>query len=554
MFSGVYQSNLFIMKKNIKTYAMLLLIVTFITLPAITYSQTTNALIERAKSLIDKNEMDTALADLNLIISREPDNAEALTQRSRIFINRNLPDKALPDAEKALSFNANNAVALNVRGLCKGAKKDFSGAIADFSRAITLDPKFTKALMNRGRFHRLQNNPAKALADFSKVIEIEPENYVVLYYRANLYKEQKKFNEAILDYDALIKLDPQIDVYFSERAFSYSQMIGKVENALADAEKAIILNSQNLTALIVRGWGRTVKNDFEKAEADFAAAFALAPADEFLVNIFTNYFLKSHPNPMSLAVVRQRLSAYKREVEQSNQNYETYSKLDNFFSTIKQYSEGESYFLSLAKANEKNVCAYYFAAYGDSYDRKKEYFDKAIYNYDGRNGAVCSAEAAFWAGRHFAEISQGRTVNESEALRFYNLALKRFPNLPFVAQHKARLSIKDSDLKSGGDEDLVREYERKSEVSRLYLQYYNDIVARSEKVNQYARKREDLFDTTAETRAALLVLIKQELTAINEIANKALSEIGDEITPDQKKYFLRIQSTSKAKLEEFNKL
>ncbi len=542
------------MKRITKNYAIILLIVAFIALlPVSIYSQTTNARVERAKTLIDKNELDAALVDLNLVISSEPDNAEALTQRSRIFINQKLPEKALPDAEKALNFNPNNAVALNVRGLCRGAKNDFNGAINDFSRAIEIEPKYTKALMNRGRFYRLQNNPAKALADFSKVLEIEPQNYVVLYYRADLYKAQKKFNEAILDYDALIKLDPKIDVYFSERAYSYAQMTNKVENVLADAEKAITLNPKNHTALTLRGWVRTLKNDFENAGADLAAASALKPDDALLANVY-KHFLKSHPNSLNLPVVQQKLAAYKKEVEQSNQNYEIYSKLDDFFSSINQYAEGENYFLSLAKADEKNVCAYYFAGKGDSYDRKKEFFDKAIYNYDGKNGAVCSAEAAFWAGRYFAEPGQGKTVNEKEALRFYNLALQRVPNLPFVAKWKAKLSVKDSDENSYDNTELVRELERKSQVNRLYLQYYNDIVARSDKVNKYAGERENLFDTTVQKRAELLVLIKQELTAINEIANKALAEIGNEVTPDQKKYFLRIQSSSKAKLEEFNKL
>lgn len=365
-----------------------------------------------------------------------------------------------------------------------------------------------------------------------------------------------KRQPAISELTAFIAKQPNSDAAYAIRAYCYAAS-ANINNALTDFEKALSLNPDNALALTVRGFYKTTKNDYDGAIKDYNKALLLDPNDKLATSMLEQAYASS-PNPLNFPAVAEKLAKLKNDAEKSNQNYEAYLKLDNFFTSIKQYSLGESYFLSLAKSDEKNVCAYYFAGYGASYDRSKEYFDKAIFNYDGKNGARCSAEAAFWAGRFYDEPGAGRMTSEREALRFYNLALQRDPKIPNVAKRRAALSINGTKLNtetddSGSDSELVEEYERKAEVNRLYLQYYNDIVARSDKVNKYAKDRENLFDSSAETKAKLLTSMKQELSAILDIANKALSEIGNEVTPDQKKYFLRIQTTAKAKLEEFSK-
>ncbi len=352
---------------------------------------------------------------------------------------------------------------------------------------------------------------------------------------------------AIDELTAFISRQPNSDAAYSIRALCYA-VKGEIASAVADFEKALSINPKNALALTVRGFYKGTKKDFDGALADYEMALSIDPNEKLAIRQRDATY-GFYPNPAVAPAVQKKLAALKKEVEVSNQNFESYKKLYEFFFTLKLHAERENYFASLAKANEKNVCAYYFAAKDFSYKERKEYYDKAINNYDYRNGAICSAEAAFRVGRGYTEAG---SVNDAEALRYFDLALERYPNMPYVRDLKAKIRVPGAGNVSKEKQALISEQERKAEVDRLNLFYSNDIVARSAKFNQYAKERSNELDTTPESKARLLDLMKKEMTAIIETANKALSQIGGEISPSQKNYYLRIVETGKAKLAQIS--
>jgi tetratricopeptide (TPR) repeat protein len=515
-------------------------------------SQSTTADLEKAKSAIEKGEYAAAFDELNNIIEREPENGEAYAQRSRVYIIKSLTDRALADAAKALSINPNNVTALNVRGLGKRNYNDIPGAINDFNKVISIDPRFVKAYINRGIIYRAQNNNVRALADFTKAIEIEPKNVNALYQRANLYNELNKDLEAINDFTLLIAIDPKSDLYYSERAYSYALMGQNMEEVIADSEKALILNPKNVNALTLRGWAKAVKKDWNGSNNDYTAAFALKPDDSLLFKSF-NMSVKSHPNPMGWPIVQTRLDLLKNEAER-NPNFDAFTRLDEFFRLIRPKQDSNdfkdwdkraafdkeadkpriAYYESLVKTNDRNVCAYYFMAKG-SESSKKDLMDKAIYNYDGKNGARCSASAAFDVGRN---LRGGAGAETLEAARYYNLAIERDPTLPNVRDWLAKIYISknpDTPISSSSSsnsssasqnsteknpykvEEAIREYNKVHSQIETNLQQYLNSWQRYTKADPVMRS---MMSGTRQD------LVRARESALGTI-DKFLKEYGD---------------------------
>lgn len=539
----------------------------FVQMPS-AFGQADGALLQRAKDAIERNDLDAALRDLNLLIGRQPDNAEAYTQRARVFILQGNAERALTDAEKALSYNPRNPVALNVRGLAKGAKDDYAGAIADFSAAIALDARSVKAYINRGVAYRFQKQPGPALADFGKALEIEPANHAALWQRAELYRALNKCEAAVNDYNALIKPDAKDDAPYAGRAYCLAAIGKDLEAAGADSEKALGLNPKNVTALTVRGFYKSSRKDYDGALADLSLALSLRPRDELANRIFEQV-VRAHPNPAALPSVRQRLEAYQKEAEASNQNFEAYKKLADYFRTVSpktddslslerrrainfaEQKKQRDYYLSLAAQDERNVCAYYFAAmtYPNALDGK-ELFDKAIDNFDGQNGRRCSVEAAFWLGRSYAEAAPGRPSDDRAALRYYNRVLELDPQNPDVKNWIAKLVITKSN--DGGDESFMagvrQKQARNAEINRLHLAYLNRIAAGEKRYNQYGEERGNQLDYTPQRFAQLTELMKKEANSIIDTANEALAKIGGELSAEQKQFYQRKIAAGRAAL------
>ena len=129
--------------------------------------------------------------------------------------------------------------------------------------------------------------------------------------------------------------------------------------------------------------------------------------------------------------------------------------------------------------------------------------------------------------------------------------------MPYVAAWKAKLSpsVYEPERSSGnssGMQKLREKTQRQEVVDRLNLTYSNEIKAKSDKFNAYTEERANTLDTTPQRSAELLTLMKKEMTEIIAIANKALTEIGNEIPSGSKEYFERIVKTGTERLKILN--
>jgi tetratricopeptide (TPR) repeat protein len=121
----------------------------------------------------------------------------------------------------------------------------------------------------RGIQHEKDYNYDAALADFTRAIEVEPN---ALHYRTRawfFWWRRKNTSLAIADYSKAIELGSAAGDYLG-RAGMYWE-IGNYDRAMADINRAIHLNPQELLYYYLRGLLYQVKGDLRAAKSDLAA-------------------------------------------------------------------------------------------------------------------------------------------------------------------------------------------------------------------------------------------------------------------------------------------
>ena len=124
-----------------------------------------DAFSNRAIIYMSTNESEKALADLELVLDKEPGRMDALQNRSLTYYDLGRYQECLYDLERLLKHDPNTAWNLDLAGLCHSRLGDPRSAIAFFDRAIASDPRQGAFWLNRSRaYHRLQDKTS-ALAD-----------------------------------------------------------------------------------------------------------------------------------------------------------------------------------------------------------------------------------------------------------------------------------------------------------------------------------------------------------------------------------------------------
>jgi tetratricopeptide (TPR) repeat protein len=152
-----------------------------------------DAMITRAVALHNKGETDTALAEIDAVIAKDPARARAFRARGEIFRQTGQVDRAFEALNEAIRLDPGNAdydraIAdydeaiklrpeakfLTNRGDAYQAKKDYDRAIADYDSALRLDPKYQRAWNNRGAAYRGKGDRVRALQDYATAIRLDP--------------------------------------------------------------------------------------------------------------------------------------------------------------------------------------------------------------------------------------------------------------------------------------------------------------------------------------------------------------------------------------------
>ena len=154
-----------------------------------------------------KGDYNFAIAALNLLIKRHPENAIDYNNRGLVYFQSGERQKAVCDFNKALQINPRLASAYNNRANYYAEAGDLEAALADYEQALDLDPSHVRAWINRGITLRDLGEYTEAIDNFETALFFGKLQSYVLAEKGRTYHIWGEWNCAIADYHrALEKL------------------------------------------------------------------------------------------------------------------------------------------------------------------------------------------------------------------------------------------------------------------------------------------------------------------------------------------------------------
>lgn len=158
-----------------------------------------------ARSKAQQGDYSEAIALLNQLITRHPDNAIDYNNRGLVFFQSGEMLSAIADYQTAIELDPNLASAYNNRANYYAALGELTAALADYDQAIDINPSYVRAWINRGITLR-------DLGEYEQAIENFDIAELLGQLQANIYAERGRtyhlwgdWNCAIADYRRALK-------------------------------------------------------------------------------------------------------------------------------------------------------------------------------------------------------------------------------------------------------------------------------------------------------------------------------------------------------------
>lgn len=233
-------------------------------------------LAREAKSLLESKDQGGALAYLNLLLEKSPENLQYLKLRARANTDLTNHKAALEDIEKLLKakpddFQIELMKAANQRALSKSGE-----AIDIYSNLLKKYPGNIFILQIRAADYYNFKHYKEAIADCTEILKQKPNHYRALKFRALSYKEIGEFEKALADLNN-VEGGGKTENVILHKARIYMDL-NQYEKALAETNKVILdknfSNSQadayKLRIKIYKHLGQ-----YQKAEQDKTVLYGL---------------------------------------------------------------------------------------------------------------------------------------------------------------------------------------------------------------------------------------------------------------------------------------
>jgi tetratricopeptide (TPR) repeat protein len=279
------------------------------------------------------------------------------------------------------------------------------------------------------------------------------------------HRKKGELEAALADYDKALALDPENVGAYINRGLVHSDR-GELDAADADETKALALDPDNATAYNNRGFARSKKGDYEAAIADLEKAIALDP------KLAYSYNNRAHALA-ALGRYEEALADYDRSLALDAKNAVAYNNRGNTLYELGQHARAVAdYDKALAldpklvesyngRGNARTALGEYDAAVED-HDRAlaldpkspgaysgrglarfyKNELDTAIADFDKAIALSHAPPAYYYSNRGFARAGKG---DNAGALADFDKAVALNPKLAFGYQGRGVLRYEQGD-------------------------------------------------------------------------------------------------------------
>jgi tetratricopeptide (TPR) repeat protein len=157
------------------------------------------------------------------------------------------------------------------------AGEDYIEAVQRYDRLIDPGNPSSLALYRRAVALDASGQTDKALDDYSAAIKADPKSSLAFLGRGVLLAVRKRaYDRAIEDFDKVLVIEPDNVEALMSRGDAFGQL-GDLGRAMADLNRAVTLAPNNPTALLARGQIESRRGNLAGAARDYEAALKLEP-------------------------------------------------------------------------------------------------------------------------------------------------------------------------------------------------------------------------------------------------------------------------------------
>ncbi|HEX8197807.1 MAG TPA: tetratricopeptide repeat protein [Pyrinomonadaceae bacterium] len=222
-----------------------------------------------------KDDINSALAEMNEAIKANPNIDKLYGIRGQIYFDTEQFDLALTDFEKTISLNPNSSYAYLLSGLVKYQKGDLNNSLVDLNRAIEIEPEAAEYYLQRGNVYKTLKNNSSAIKDYERAIEIYPQFKDPYQGLSQIYANESKFGNTEITIAQVVSVFPKNPVAKDYlQAFSYLargeiyESLGNFDKAISDYTECIRLLPQFADGYQKRASAYQKKIDLYNAEAE----------------------------------------------------------------------------------------------------------------------------------------------------------------------------------------------------------------------------------------------------------------------------------------------
>jgi tetratricopeptide (TPR) repeat protein len=208
-------------------------------------------------------------------------NNEALMQRARLLLQQNRTEQAAEQLMQVLAHEPDLSEAHALLALCWLENKDkWHDATREAEYAIHLEPDSPLAHYVHACVLDKRSRTNEAIEAIVEAIRLDPSSSHYYAKHAALLAQKTKWQEALEAASIGLSLDPEDTSCASLRAFALERL-GRTTDALAESAKAVSRAPDSGDAHSMRGWALLQNGKYQEAQIAFREALRLEPTHEF---------------------------------------------------------------------------------------------------------------------------------------------------------------------------------------------------------------------------------------------------------------------------------